>query len=374
MQEIASSLVGLLVLLAPGCEGSTGPAPSPEPRPKPRALLQEARALGERGRRDEAIERLLAYREEHPPTLGVEFTLGTLLLAANRNEEAIACFEAELALKPDHVASWGMLGTAHERRGEYESVVECCTEEARLRPDDWRPPYRSGLVLRKYLHRLEEAERDLMEARRRNAGAVEPAVELGRLHMDQERLQEAEALFARLLRDHPENPEVHLHLGQLMIRDGRTEEGQELLGRFKLLAAERDRLAQLEVAGTAPTSCRAGQELLRLEKPRKALAAYQRACELDPADPCGHLGVARVKTIQGKYRDALASLARASKLSPGSFEVHYGSALALAGARRPEEAQVALRAARKLRTLSASEEDEVRVAFHAAGAATPGAR
>jgi len=368
------SFLGLLALLASGCGGSSGPEPSRAPLPKPRPLLQEARALGEGGRRDEAIERLLAYQEEHPPTLGVAFTLGTLFLDANRNEEAIPCFEAELVLKPDHVASWGMLGTAHERRGEYERVVECFTEEARLRPDDWRPPYRSGLVLRKYLNRLEEAQRDLEEARRRNPGAVEPAIELGRLHMDRERPREAEALFAGLLRNHPENPEVHLHLGQLLIRDGRTAEGQELLGRFKHLAAERDRLLQLEVAGTAPTSCAAGAELLRLDKPRKALAAYQRACELDPSDPCGPLGVARVKTLQGKHREALVSLARASKLAPGSFEVHYGSALALAGARRPEEAQVALREARKLRSLSASEEDEVRVAFRSARARAPEAR
>ena len=364
----------MLSLLAAGCGGETPTAPEEGLQPKPKALLQEARALGQSGRRAEAIEKLYAYRLEHPRTLGVQFTLGTLLLEDARDQEAIACFEGELVLKPDHIATWGMLGNAYERLGEFDKMVTCFTEEARLRPSDWQPPYRSGLVLRKYLHRLDEAESALEEARRRNPKAAEPAVELGRVWMDQERLQEAEQLFARVLEDHPEHPEVYLHLGQLMMRDGRTEEGSELLERFKVLAEERDRLAQLEVAGTAPTSCRAGDELLRQEKRRKALSAYLRAIDLDPDDPCGHVGVAKVKTRQGKYREALHSLSLASQLAPNSFDVHYGSALALAGARRPREAQVALQAAEKLRKLSADEKDRVRVAFQTAGHDTQGSR
>ena len=365
--ELPATSIGRLLLCGVLALTGCGSAAPDTIQPKPRALLQEARSLGQQGRSEEAIAKLQSYLRENPRTLGVNFTLGTLLLAAADNRAAVDCFRSELELKPNHAASYAQLGSAYERLGDFEQVVQCFETQATLSQADWKPSYRAGLILRKYLQRLDAAETHLFEARRRHPKGAELRIELGRVFLDQGRDEEALELFREVLVDHPEHPEVHLHLGQLLVRRGSAQEGAALLARFKQLAAERDRLGQLEVAGTAGTQCLAGVEFLRQEKWRKALGAFKMAIELDANDPCGYIGIARVHTSQGKFREALSRLAQASKLDPKSFELHFRSALALAGGKRKKEAFGALQAARGVRALTPPERAEIGAVFRAAG-------
>lgn len=348
------SWLGALGLLwMQGCSPSRS-----ELEPKPKPLLQEARALAGGGRSDEAISLLKDYRRDHPRALGVNFTLGTVYLGAAKDRNAATCFEAELDLKPNHLASLAQLGLAYERLGRTEEVVDCFRRQAELSPDDWKPRHQAGLVLRKYLGRLSEAEAELTRAIRCNPKGQAARIELGRTWMDMERFEDAERLFRETLGDHSESPEAHLHLGQLLVRSGKETEGQAHLQLFKELAARRDRLTQLVIAGTAASQCLAGEEWLRLRNWRKALGAFQKALDLDSAATCGYIGVGRVHAGQGKYREALALYRRARELAPQHFDVAYHSALALAGLKREQEAVRAIDAAQAIREFTAGEARE----------------
>ena len=78
-----------------------------------------------------------------------------------------------------------------------------------------------------------------------------------------------------------------------------------------------------------------------LKRYEEALAAYQRAIELDPQDAYPHYGMGLVYRALGRYEEALAAYQRAIELDPQFAYPHHGMGLVYRALKRYEEALAA---------------------------------
>jgi len=177
----------------------------------------------------------------------------------------------------------------------------------------------------------------------RQLAALQDAIALH----NQGRLDEADAVYSRFLREVPGHPDA-LHLRALVAH---------ARGAF----AEATRFAEAAIA-QAPRIANfhntAGEAWRRQGQPKRALQRLQEAVRLDPAMAMAHQNLALVLCELGQMEEALARCRRALELAPASAEARAALAEILARQARAHCAQaqfeVARAAAREATQASAS--------------------
>jgi arylsulfatase A-like enzyme/Tfp pilus assembly protein PilF len=242
-----------------GSDGREAPRSGPRPDPKDRIpslrALQEARALRDEGRLDEAAQRLeeLAGREpgnaEVPALLAsVELrrkrhdaaiaagrrvlelnprsALGVLDLAlayqaAGRLDEAIAGFERTLELLPDNVKALLNLAEIHYARGERQKAFDCYQRAATLVPGLSLAQANLG-ILALEMNRLGVAEAALRKALALGATRASLHFNLGVIAEQRGQLDVALREYRAEVAAHPEAYKAWVNLGLLERQAGRT--------------------------------------------------------------------------------------------------------------------------------------------------------
>ncbi len=188
-----------------------------------------------------------------------------------------------------------------------------------------------------------------------------------RLHREG-RIAEAEAIYRRVLAQHPDHPDALHLLGALAVQAGRSDEAIALV----LRAIARDgevgayhntlglaRRAQGDLAGAAaafartlalqPRNSEAHLNLGNLAQDRGDLAGaaehYRRAIALAPDSAAANSNLGNLLRRQGEADEALRLLERAHQLAPRDPDIANGLALALQAAGRAEAAIERYRAA-----------------------------
>jgi tetratricopeptide (TPR) repeat protein len=146
--------------------------------------LNYARVLAELGRVGEAIGQCQAAVQQHPYLHTAHHRLGTLLLRAGRTDEARASFQAALRLAPDYAGAHYGLADVLAAEGQVEEAVAA------------------------YAGRVESAP-DRVDALVQMAGFLS---RVGRPRDAQARLTEA-------LQLHPDDPMLHVFLGNALAND-----------------------------------------------------------------------------------------------------------------------------------------------------------
>ncbi len=153
--------------------------------------------------------------------------------------------------------------------------------------------------------------------------AVERALEAARSG----RLEQAERIFRRLARNHPDRIELHLSLVAIARDSGRLDEAIERLKPALALDPARvDLHFQL------------GALLFQLGRSEEAIAAYQHAVELDPSLAEAHDDLAITLWRSNRVEEASASFARFVALEPASAQGHMNLGATLHELGRLEEA------------------------------------
>jgi predicted O-linked N-acetylglucosamine transferase (SPINDLY family) len=177
----------------------------------------------------------------------------------------------------------------------------------------------------------------------------------------QGKIDEAEAIYRRVLDAHPDHSDA-LHLfGALLLQRGRIDESIASLRRSveikphypeahnNLAIALQKRgeteqaLAHWEKAVTqkpeyAQAYSNYAKALAEQGRAGMALACWQRAVALDPNDVMAHGDFATALQKLNRFDEAAANYDRALALKPDNVEMHCGYAAALRGAGRPAEA------------------------------------
>jgi tetratricopeptide (TPR) repeat protein len=161
-------------------------------------------------------------------------------------------------------------------------------------------------------------------------------------HHRAHRLQEAGALYHRVLTVDSRQPVALQNLGLIAIERGRFPYAIELLG--KAIACR---------PGDAGAHYNLGLALHKTGRLAEAATAYQRAGALRPDFAEAHYNAGNVLKELGRVNDAVASYRQATAARSDFVEAHANLATALAEIGRAEEAAAAYRAALRLAPNSA---------------------
>jgi predicted TPR repeat methyltransferase len=155
------------------------------------------------------------------------------------------------------------------------------------------------------------------------AEALELAMKLHR----EGRLDQAEAIYRRILEAAPDHPDALHFFGVLSHQRGRSDEAIALIGRS----------IELQPDEPAPI-CNLGNVLVDRGRAEEAAEAYRRAIALDPDHVAAHNNLGALLKSLGRFDDAEASYRRAIALSPADpdFRNNLGHLLGAQG--RGEEA------------------------------------
>ncbi len=260
---------------------------------------------------------------------------------------------------------------------------------------------------------------------------LEKAIELARLHQEQGRLAQAQAVLRQILEQAPGHDQVRTYLGELLVAAGdhvsalaefqkavqgnpanlraRTGLAGTLatLGRYpESIAAFREALALdnrpaflyahlgqvLDAAGQHAQAMDALREALRRDpsnqhyaalsgamlhnaafrlaaqaRYREALDGYREAMALAPAHPVIHLNLGMALAATGQMEEAAVSYRRAIGLKPDYFEAYNNLGNALKELGRLDQALAAFQAALKLRPNSADLQSNLGSLFNILG-------
>lgn len=273
--------------------------------------------LGERGDAE------TAYREAldlDPGSALALFRLGSLQLADGDSQQAISLLGRALALAPDAGAVRAALAQAWNRAGDRDRAREV------LAAGDGRPA-RGLPAIEDPIH-FRMTERDISSPR---------LLERARAARSADRLGDAERLYRDLVRIRPRDADVLAEFGTVLDQRGRPGEAEPLyrdavaldpghgLARFGLgvlRAREGDLLAAeyefRESLGARPdesqTHAALGDVLLRQRRFEPALAALERAGQLDPEDGSSRVLAAVALAELGRFMEAWAAVHEAQDL------------------------------------------------------------
>jgi Tfp pilus assembly protein PilF len=161
--------------------------------------------------------------------------------------------------------------------------------------------------------RYTDAARELNTSLKLQPDNGEEWATLGSVYSHLEKLPEAEAALQKAIQRQPEQPDAHLTLAAVLVKQNQPAEA----------AAERKKAADLmrtnmnrqraEVAGNS------GKSLLKGGKVEDAIVEFRDAVSYDPDYAEAHLGLANALERQGKTAEAAAERQKAETLakSPG---------------------------------------------------------
>jgi len=285
-------------------------------------------------------------------------------------KECSADFERLAALKPDHAPARTMAGLCQYRLHNYPAALRSLTEVKRLEYKEPPELARSArlhlaLVLIK-LNSFEEAIITLLDLTRIAGKTPDIVVAAGvaglrkawtppevpesrrdvvfklgdamAAVMEQDSKQAMEK-FAAVLRDYPNEPNVHFRYGAFLLQQD-PERGIEEIE--KSLALQPDHIPAL--IGLATT-------YLKRDQPQNARAYAEKAVKLGPGDFATHVTLGRVLLDTDDAAGAARELEAAVKLAPANPEAHLNLASAYARLGRNDDAARERREFRRLRQL-----------------------
>lgn len=256
--------------------------------------------------------------------------LGELYLRQDRFREAVDLLTEAVSIRPDHAGGLNRLALAYGRLGLFNEAVASIERAIELEPNNPEHPATLGTI-QVELGLLSRARESFREALRRDGGEPRALQGMAEIYRREGDYEEAIRRLDRALED-----------DRL-----RSWMRQDIEDRRTAVEAERDRLAALESAAARddadPSTLRA---LAAIQAGR---GRYGEAADLETrAAPDGPDDLARVGYFllrADRHREALEAYERVVALEPGRGAWQLNRGVALAGLGRDEAALAAFRAA-----------------------------
>jgi tetratricopeptide (TPR) repeat protein len=170
-----------------------------------------------------AVNLIGAAAENDPTVPAYRNDLGEALRLLGDAESAARCFEALIALKPDHAGAHVNLGIVRQQRGHLAEALALYERAVALRPGMPEAWTNLGALLLQ-LQLLDEAEKALATAVRLAPKDAAAQLNLGNLRLEQGRLDAAMALYQTVLAAEPNHAAAMLNLGRALKELGRPAE------------------------------------------------------------------------------------------------------------------------------------------------------
>jgi len=261
------------------------------------------------GKVDEAIESLKRAAALAPGQVFPWNNLGNLYSQLDRDEEAIAALEKAIKLNPLDAISWNGLGNVYHKLGRSNDAVTAYQKAIECGPNCAYPWIGLGEMFAASEH-IQEAIGAFRKAIEINARIVHPWISLGKIFEKQNQSEEAIKAYQKAFEIDPKNALLWNEQGNVYLNAGAYDEAinaynqaieqdhrfgwpycslafaYSLQGKF----AEAIPLYRksIELLGNNKDKAvawnRLGHAYRRLNDAGNAIAAYQRAIELDPEE------------------------------------------------------------------------------------------
>lgn len=215
--------------------------------------------------------------------------------------------------------------------------------------------------------RLQEAEADLQSILSTSPDDFQALDLLAIVRAQQRREPEAEQIFLRVIKDHPDFASAHIDLGLLYVQMGEPEKAVPELQEGLRLAPDRTEAATALVGiwrqqaratldsdpekalsfllrarkiapGDPDVQFEFGMAALRMNLLPDAVTAFEETLKLRPHDPKALYGLGRAFMQQAKYDDARQQFVRYVALRPNDASGHYALGYSCAMLERSAEA------------------------------------
>jgi tetratricopeptide (TPR) repeat protein len=294
-------------------------------------LDEEEAADGHPENITQAIEEYKLALNADPASPDLNVALAELYFRTGHVREAESTARELLKSAPDDVDAHRLLGRIYLR-----SLSEGQNEPASSAP--------TGNVLNQAIAEFEK----IVELEPKN---VEDRMVLGQLYAVKHDKKKAEEQFETAQSLDPDSEEVVLNLVRLYAESGDMEDAAKFIEKIPVA----DRTAKMEDA--------LGSAYAQMKKPKKSIAAFQRAAalapddlhtlealaqallndnqlndalkqyralaEADPENASAMVHIGEILRRQGKYEDALAAIRKARRKEPGNLDAGYNEGLLL---------------------------------------------
>lgn len=215
-----------------------------------------------------------------------------LRLAARDYSGADAAADAALKVAPEDARALRAKARCLELAGKTVAAGRLLDQAIDLRPT-YGALYLDKGALLLGMGKVKEAKKALLDARKRDPDLLEALLLLGAVEEEESDWVAAERAYRAVLKEDPDHVEAHRMLSGVLFSLGKLGQADDEAGWIK---------------GRYPKDPQpwftSGRVALRSEKFEDALAAFGKACELDPTYALGHLGRGWVLEEQGKQEDA----------------------------------------------------------------------
>ena len=174
---------------------------------------------------DSIVKREAAYRANN---------IGVARLEQFSHKEAVEDFRQALELDPNLKIAQINLAIALFNAQEIEAALEAAQKAAESSPESRQPIYILGLIARNQ-NRTDEAEKYFERVLAADPEDVGTNVNLGQIYIQQRKYKEASELFRRALDAEPYNATAMYNLATALSRSSSREEGQQWMTRFQAL-------------------------------------------------------------------------------------------------------------------------------------------
>jgi tetratricopeptide (TPR) repeat protein len=317
-----------------------------QPLVAPKSVFDQAIALINSGDLAGAEARCRAALAEYPRDVNMRALLGALLIKLERPHDAEAALRQVIADAPTFAKPHEDLGHLLFQTQRAAEAVPVLEQATRLDPGLERAWFNLGQALA-LVGRGKDADAafdksfELSPERRLMALAAE--------HQKEGRLQEAERLYKRILRQNPKNVDALRLLALIALKADQADEAERLLVQaialapdFQLalldlgrLRKEQDRFSEAfdcfdRVIATDPFQPQAhylrAATLARASFTHEAIAGYRRCLELRPGHGGALLGLGHVLKAIGDYSGAVDSYNACIRRTPDSGETYWSLA------------------------------------------------
>jgi tetratricopeptide (TPR) repeat protein len=271
------------------------------------------RALASAGDTERAQAVLRAALHYHPVDVWINYDLAQVLEKTGRREEAIRCYAAARAIRPETAHS---LAHALSGRGESDEAIAVLRDLVRLRPEDSRHLGCLGREL-KARGRSREADAALdaahakFDAVKRSRSDFWTHYDLGYVLLGKGRLDEGIAESREAIRLRPEHAAAHHNLASALLAEGRLDEAiaesRETVRLQPDLAKAHNALAWALATDADP----------RRRDPAEALKHARKAVERKPNDGDFHNTLGTAEYRAGNWGPAIAALRKSMELRRG---------------------------------------------------------
>ncbi len=275
---------------------------------------------------DEGIAALRRAQELAPGDLGVTLRLAEEYFKLDRIEEADALFSELLADFPDNPRALLGRGQVLSRRNQWQEALgplqtaaqhPTCRRTARVALAETYLRLGNSAAADVERRRAAEVAADvpwpdpILAAVKDLRTGLQPRIDQALYLRDTGQLQEAAAVMADVLRDHPESDEAHLTMAKVLIRGNVMPEA----------ARELRRALDLNPDLVDGHFLLAGTQMVQADY-TGAERSYDRALELKPTHALAHYGLGECRRKLGQRAKAMDSFRAAIRYRPDLAAAH----------------------------------------------------